>query len=146
MNARVFALVCLFLCVASFNVSAEPKKSAIQKGKTRSSNKGVEFELFDRKMAKFRITNGTGRALTLDSMFGDDSEEPYAPAYAMYQYLSHKRWVTLRWSGDAFVYSYTLKPGKSVVFEDSFNDLKRLKRGTLVRLRVGDFVSKPFRW
>ena len=138
----------LFLLPASWLLSAAESraKPAAQGEQTNKSSKGVEFELIDRQALKFRITNHSKRAIKVNSLFGNDSEYPYSPAYPFYEYLSRERWITLQWYGDTFVYPYTLKPGKSVVFEHYYDHrLERLKRGTLVRLRVGDYVSKAFR-
>ena len=136
------------LCIVCFHVSVASEQAKVQTDQ-RTGNPLVEVELTDRDPVTFRITNHSKRAVTLDSLFGSDSEYPYAPAYERYEYLSHKRWVTLPTCGamDVFVYPYILSPGKSVVFQDYFDEkLKRLRRGTPVRYRVGDFVSKPFRW
>ena len=143
---QAIIFLCLVLCVTGCHFSVQPKKPATQDGKRNECHKSVEFELIGRSPLKFRISNNTDRAITLISMFGNDSEYPFSPYCWMYEYLSGNRWVPIPIGVDNVPYSYILKSGDSVEFKDPWPGLEELDRGTPVRLRIGKLVSKPFRW
>ena len=141
MKQAILFLYCC-LCIVCPHVCAEPKNQASSKRKTGS----LEFVIVDRNPQTFRITNHTNRAVTLDSLFLQPSEYEYAPEHPTYEYMNGKQWIAIKWSGDTLTFSYALKPGKSVEFQGVYSQLEQLKRGTLVRLRIGALVSKPFHW
>jgi len=159
-----FVLLYLFLCVARFQVVAESEsreraralealESPVPSGPVHRSGLGVEFKRIDRNIPRFRITNRTKRSITLDAMFANDPafgeapDRPYVPKSPLFEYRSRKRWWTLMFYVDGFSYPYRLKPGKSVVWDEPYDyRLEGFRPGTLVRLRVGNFVSAPFRW
>jgi hypothetical protein len=110
-----------------------------------------EFTLLSRKKWQFRITNICDHKLALPSMLPDENVAPlphtYSPALLHYQTLKNGNWITLPIvQTDGLIYTYELKPGKRVIFQEEMGFLTGIAKGTWVRLEVGNLISRPFKW
>ena len=145
-NIKLAATI-LVVCVTNLLVSAGPWD--VGDAETRPvtpSNHIIEFKMTERTSAKFVIINRSRQPLWLPALLSEESGEPFWPAHAKWQYRVKDHWKTIPLTDYAAVYPTELRTGKSLSFTYDFFNLKNVKRGTFVRLRVGDLASEAFRW
>ena len=107
---------------------------------------GLFVTMVSRKRGLFRIKNSTEHPIRLDSLFSTESKEPYSPADYGYQIYREMSWLELRRGYDVFGNEYLLNPNKSVLFSLDLRNFDETPKGTLVRVRVGQYFSKAFTW
>ena len=141
------AVAILVVCVGNSLGSAGPLDVVDAETRpVRPSNHIIEFKMTERTSAKFVIINRSRKSLLLPGFFTDDSGEPFSPWGATWQYRVNNRWTTIPSGSHTRVCFHEVRPGESLSFTYDFFHLKNVKRGTLVRLRVGDHASEAFRW
>lgn len=150
----IFNLLLLALCSGcSLNGKKPPHGKTYPSPEGRSKST-VNFVMLDRSAGLFKLSNMTAKAIVLPCMFVNWPLDPgekrkFFPSNLGCQVFQHGRWESVSQSGDCYAFKYKLAPKENVSFTlkiDREPEFREYQKGTLIRLKIGNYVSEPIKW